>query len=398
MVVSSIGDSCNSLLQHIRDSGLNFSCQETPFSIYITVRKSYTQYRKENLASSLVNQVLHDVVKDEQQHPQEASLHYQSLQKKHGSLLAEKNKLEDTLDITKQHLNSALKECDLREEVIEELEEQKASQCELISNLENNVKSLEVSDKRKEALASENKTLKSDITELKGELKIAKKDVKTLNKESIKSEHDFGKRIDILESKIRNLMEFKAGKVAEERDAKTKEKTLLKKIKALEEDKAKVTIAKNKIERDLNQNKVSTDSKSSLTELLVNLEKESQTEASIDSPYDVKSPLPPIFSSNLCRITPPIKFLSRSLPNLSTILWVLPNTNYLDEAEEFLSQQHENMVKQMYRVKKEQAQTRKLEMTLNKYDLALISTKRVAEILDDDTFDENYMDLFHPCN
>jgi hypothetical protein len=32
------------------------------------------------------------------------------------------------------------------------------------------------------------------------------------------------------------------------------------------------------------------------------------------------------------------------------------------------------MIKQMYRVKKEQAETRKLELTKNKYDLALLST------------------------
>ena len=57
--------------------------------------------------------------------------------------------------------------------------------------------------------------------------------------------------------------------------------------------------------------------------------------------------------------------------------------------EEFLSQQHDNMVKQMYRVKKELK-----ELTLKNYDLAIPSTKRVAEILYDDSFYENYMDLY----
>ena len=35
-----IEKSCNSIIQNIRSSPLNFSLQETPFSIYITVRKS----------------------------------------------------------------------------------------------------------------------------------------------------------------------------------------------------------------------------------------------------------------------------------------------------------------------------------------------------------------------
>ena len=81
---------------------------------------------------------------------------------------------------------------------------------------------------------------------------------------------------------------------------------------------------------------------------------------------------------------------------MSTILWVTPSSNYLDEAEEFLSQQHDNMVKQSYKVMKEQAEIRKPELTLNKYDLAITSSKGVAKILAKDSFYENYMDLFYP--
>ena len=50
MVVNSIGSTCNSLLEHIRDSGHNLSCQETPFSLYITVRKSFSKIRSRNLS------------------------------------------------------------------------------------------------------------------------------------------------------------------------------------------------------------------------------------------------------------------------------------------------------------------------------------------------------------
>ena len=335
----------------------------------------------------------HSLDESEHQHPHDACQKHHSI-----IVLVEKKNLEDTLNTTKQDLQSALKECEVREEVIEELEDQKISHCELIYNLKDKVKDLENSVDKKEVFNSENKILKGELIELKDEIKAAKKEVKTLKKEKLKIEHDFLRRSDNFEAKIKNLMDYKAEKCAEEKEAKSKEKFLLKKIKALEEDKAKATIAKNKLERDLNQNKVPKDSKSSLTDTILHSEKETQTQANIDTTYDISAPLPPIFSSNLCRITLPIKFLSRSLPNLSTILWVTPSADYLDEAEEFLSQQHDNMVKQMYRVKKEQAEIRKLEQTLNKYDLAITSTKRVAEILDDDSFYENYMDLFYPCN
>jgi hypothetical protein len=77
---------------------------------------------------------------------------------------------------------------------------------------------------------------------------------------------------------------------------------------------------------------------------------------------------------------------------LDTILWVTPDTSYLDEAEEFLSQQHDNSIKQMYRVKRAQAQVRKIEKTVDKYDLAIPFQTSVTDILTDDDF-YYWMDL-----
>ena len=36
-------ESCNIILQNLRSSNLNFSAQETPFSIFVTIRKSFTK-------------------------------------------------------------------------------------------------------------------------------------------------------------------------------------------------------------------------------------------------------------------------------------------------------------------------------------------------------------------
>ena len=38
-----VQSSCDFLLQSVRNSGLNFFCQETPFSIFLTVRKSFVR-------------------------------------------------------------------------------------------------------------------------------------------------------------------------------------------------------------------------------------------------------------------------------------------------------------------------------------------------------------------
>ena len=48
-VVQNVKNSCDKVLTSVRDSSLNFSLQETPFSIYITIRKSFLRCRSDSL-------------------------------------------------------------------------------------------------------------------------------------------------------------------------------------------------------------------------------------------------------------------------------------------------------------------------------------------------------------
>jgi exonuclease VII small subunit len=48
-VVQNVKNSCDNVLTSVRDSSLNFSLQETPFSIYITIRKSFLRCRSDSL-------------------------------------------------------------------------------------------------------------------------------------------------------------------------------------------------------------------------------------------------------------------------------------------------------------------------------------------------------------
>ena len=43
---TSIQDSCARLLTTLRKCNLNYSCQETPYSIYLTVRKSWSKHQQ----------------------------------------------------------------------------------------------------------------------------------------------------------------------------------------------------------------------------------------------------------------------------------------------------------------------------------------------------------------
>jgi hypothetical protein len=155
---------------------LQGSTQETPFSLYITIRKSFTKYRKDQLASSSVNHSQVDSTKEEHHHlHKKYQKQYQNLKVKHDHLLLEKKNLEDSLNTTKHDLQIVLKECEVMEEVIEELEDQKISHCEVVDSFEKKVKNLENSAESREVTNSENKIIKGEISELKDAIKVAKK-------------------------------------------------------------------------------------------------------------------------------------------------------------------------------------------------------------------------------
>ena len=70
----------------------------------------------------------------------------------------------------------------------------------------------------------------------------------------------------------------------------------------------------------------------------------------------MKTQLPPIFSSQLCTISPTIKFLSRSIPNLDSLCWCHPDEDFRDEAEQALNEQYDRQVADFYEDEREKAQ------------------------------------------
>ena len=74
-----------------------------------------------------------------------------------------------------------------------------------------------------------------------------------------------------------------------------------------------------------------------------------QTCCTIDTPYNVEDPLPPIFSSQLCYPTKPI-FLSRSSPDVSKLIWVSTSEEekIRDLADAALDEMYDQEVKEFY--------------------------------------------------
>ena len=75
----------------------------------------------------------------------------------------------------------------------------------------------------------------------------------------------------------------------------------------------------------------------------------SQTLATVDIPYSLDDPLPPIFGYNLCHVTKPV-FLSKSVPDLSKVFWVLKTEDDIlkEIAEEALNEQYDQEIVTFY--------------------------------------------------
>ena len=79
-----------------------------------------------------------------------------------------------------------------------------------------------------------------------------------------------------------------------------------------------------------------------------------QTDSHPDIPYQIASPLPPIFGSKLCYYSRHLKSLSSSLPDLWNVKFTTTD-DLLDAAEEALADEYEKEVDNFYLEKKEMA-------------------------------------------
>ena len=97
-----------------------------------------------------------------------------------------------------------------------------------------------------------------------------------------------------------------------------------------------------------------------------------QTDSTVDIPYDVKEPLPPIVASKLCKKTKPV-FLSRSLPDLSLVTWVAvtEEDTILESAEEALSEMYEREITEFYHNAKKDAGEARFIKNLTKKSFTL---------------------------
>ena len=323
--MTDVQSSCDFLLYSVRNSGLNFSCQETPFSIFLTLRKSFVKSFQPQIKS------------------QENQLFVKNFKTEN---IEEVNKsLEAALANLKNDYLDAVTDSEAKIKTIEKLNNKiDILECKLVKTEATDAKLKEMEAKAKidknktEEINKVNKTLKREIEELNNQVKTSSRDLKTSEKDKRDTAHNLEKKIGVLETKNKGLLEFKALKEIEEKDLKHKIKTVDKKLKTINEREAKLKADKMNFVKEKKEN----DAKK--------VDNYSQTDQNPDIPYEVTSPLPPIFSSSLCRQSRRISLFTNSLPNLSTIDWVTVTHEDIlrDEAEEALSEQEDRLIEEFY--------------------------------------------------
>jgi chromosome segregation ATPase len=277
---------------------LNYAVQETPFSIYVTIRKSEVKLR--------------DPINN----------HEVNIKNEVGSNTVNSAISPDAFSRLKSDFEDTLEDLVAKNEYTKKLETLLKNSDEKVSNLEDlNGELQNVLDKNK-ALQCENDALNSIIKEVSENLITSERKVDDLISENRK-----------LQKKVENIT-TKNTKLKNYSDA------LKKDIKLSKSEAEKVIVALEK-----NIDTVETELKMLRDKNFI--EEACQTDEHPDIPYKVTDKLPPIFSSQLCHHSRRI-YLSNSLPNLDSICWSKPSENFVDEAEEALAEQYDKQVKEFY--------------------------------------------------
>ena len=250
-------DVCDQVLQVIRSSQLNFCSQETPYSVFLTLRKSFTQKFKH--PSSLEPFLQPKLVKNSNL---EMEVHLKALKEEIKKIKMENfklehekvtliNKYEEEISFNEQ-FRTEYKQLESAHEILNKSYQNLRTEKNFLESKHQKV-SLE-----QKALKSENDDLQKEVRNINVALKSAKKEMKDASyKQEQKSNYQ--------EERINELLEYKKVKVSEEKTFKNKQKKLETKVnKVLEKEaaaeiKMKSALAKEADFKQLNKHSMNGD-------------------------------------------------------------------------------------------------------------------------------------------
>ena len=237
-------ETCDMILNHVRSSCLNFAVQETPFSVYLTLRKSFSRspriFSTSDQTSSLIasSPLGTDILETE----------LETLRKEFKLLKLKNDNLERSNDeLSRQVEEEVILSGHLKSELTMKTENLQVMH-EKFENLESKFKHSKSENKKLDENYLKScgavKSLKSEKDDLKKETNKISIALATAKKETKESIYKYEKLIKKLEDNIEELAAFKVSKTAEEKALQNKQKKLERKqrnklnpnIKSLEQD------------------------------------------------------------------------------------------------------------------------------------------------------------------
>ena len=201
---------CEQILWLIKNSDLNYSVQETAFSLNICLKKTF-------------------------------------LNKWPGNNVPQTKDISHELEVSDKHILNLEKTVDTLNKQVSDLN---SKTDDIVTNklkpLNEEKRLLQV---KHEKICANNKILKNENEIVRKELNAANVAVKTCKKETNDAHHNNNNKISGLEYKLRELLEFKATKESEEKELKSKQKKVDKKLKSIQEKEAQIKVERNKLDR-----------------------------------------------------------------------------------------------------------------------------------------------------
>ena len=234
---------CDIILHSVRASRLTYTLQETPYSLYLTLRKRFIKPDKNNPEAEFLKPC---------QHFSNLNMKSEKIYFDFENIVKANKSLEESFQRLKFDHEEALNEIETKNKVIEQLEHKveilNAKVAEATTKLEADTINL-LSDKdslatKHETFVLENKSQVEEIEELKSELNNRNKTLNILKDD--KRDIDLNKKVELLETKIKDANETQA---KEEREFKSKIKKSNKNLKDATEKEEKLKVEKAEFER-----------------------------------------------------------------------------------------------------------------------------------------------------
>ena len=211
------------ILWLVKNSGLNFSVQETAFSLNIQLKKTF-------LNKWAVNDHGFNENAKYQNFPNNPSKEFI------GELQAKDNQIDELVKSLEKQKSQTL-------EAQESLDALAANKLKAFNDEKKSIQT------KHEKLCADHKILKGENVDLMKDLNARNVALKSCKKESNDTAHKNQKKVENLEAKLKELVQFKITKESEEKELRAKTKKLDKKFKTIQEKEAELKVARNRLDR-----------------------------------------------------------------------------------------------------------------------------------------------------